>query len=96
MRLPPVLLSILLLAPAACGEFPELEEIVDESSRNARYPKLVPIETLKRRAGETQIDTEAMAQTKTRVESLRERATKLQESPVVDPATQERMKAGVE
>lgn len=94
MRLPFVVIPALFAALSACSDFPELDEAVDDTSRDAPYPKLVPIETITASVPDSQIGPDATLDIETRVNRLRARAARLK-GTVVDGATRERMVAGI-
>ena len=97
LRPAPAVALIAALSAAAlsgCSQFPELEEVEDSAARNAPYPDLVPIESIKATVPDAQTTPETAPDLETRVDSLKARAGRLK-GAVVDGATQERMQAGV-
>ena len=80
---------------AACSAFPERQEDADLAAREAPYPQLVPVETLRTQVPQTDITTESQATLEARITRLRNRATRLK-GTVVDGGTQARMSQGVQ
>jgi hypothetical protein len=85
------------LALVGCAEVPQLDETITPVLDAADYPALVPIETLlvplpppAQRSEELKSDIEA------RRDRLQERASRLNQAPVVDDETETRMQAGVQ
>ena len=95
MRLSFLPIPALFAALGACTQFPELDHTVDSEAQAAGYTDLVPIETIKTAVPETQIEPETQDDLEDRVERLKKRANGLR-GAVVDEATQERMRAGIE
>ncbi len=94
MRLPFVAIPALCAMLGACSEFPELDQVIDNTSRDAPFPKLVPIHTITSSVPDSQIRPDATLDIEMRVSRLRARAARLK-GTVVDGATRERMVAGV-
>ncbi len=95
MRLTLFMLPALVALLGACNQFPELDHTVDSDAQAAGYTDLVPIETIKAAVPETQIEPKTEEDLEDRVERLKKRANGLR-GAVVDEATQERMRAGIE
>ncbi len=83
MRLPLLLILPLVAALSACNEFPELDDTVDS---DARYPALLPIESLTSRAPDPRIKPETAPDTQSRIDRLKSRAARLQ-GDVIDDET---------
>ncbi|MRU14547.1 hypothetical protein FDP25_03785 [Roseovarius sp. A21] len=79
---------------AACSQFPELQDDADLGSRDAPYPQLVPVETLRAQAPQTAVTPESQAALEARITRLRNRAMRLK-GTVVDGGTRARMSQGV-
>ncbi len=88
MRLLPAFLLL-----CACAQFPELDRTQTPGVADAPYPRLVPIGTLLE-AEPARATPEMRAGVLGRVGALRARAARLN-GPVVDAATQARMRRGV-
>ena len=78
-----------------CNDFPQLNDGVDDATRDAKYPKLVPVETIQARFNNPLIDEDISPELEARVARLKARANRLR-GGVVDQDTRERFKAGVE
>ena len=86
---------ILPLALMACTQFPELDGVVSDAGKNAKYPKLRPINTLLAQTASTGPSAEETISTiDARIAALQNRAAALQ-GAVVDQDTQNRMQNGV-
>jgi|TARA_B110000483_G_scaffold177904_1_gene210400 hypothetical protein len=86
---------ILPLALVACTQFPELDGAVSDAGKDAKYPKLLPVDTLLAQSNSTGPSPEEAASTlSARLAALQNRAAQLRGS-VVDSSTQKRMKDGV-
>lgn len=79
-----------LAALTACSQFPELDEAVSDSARDAPYTELVPIETLQAQAPQAAIDDTTQEVVEGRAERLRARASALKPD-VIDEESQSRM-----
>ncbi len=88
---PVIMVSITL---AACSQFPQLDETVDSQARRAAYPDLIPIEDIYTRIPDTRIYPDTPLRLEDRVSRLRARAARLR-GTVIDGATRQRMRAGV-
>lgn len=95
MRLTLLPIPALLAALGACTQFPELDHTVDSDAQAAGYTDLVPIETIKSAIPETQIEPETQEDLEDRVARLKARSKRMR-GAVVDDATQERMREGIE
>ena len=86
---------ILPLALVSCTQFPELDGAVSDAGKDAKYPKLLPVDTLLAQSNLTGPSPEEAASTlSARLAALQNRAAQLRGS-VVDSSTQKRMKDGV-
>lgn len=86
---------VLPFALLGCTQFPELDSAVSEHGQNAKYPALVPFETLLAQSGNASSTPEQTASTlSARVLALQIRAARLRGS-VVDANTRKRMQNGV-
>ena len=81
-------------ALAACSQFPELQEDAALGGRDAPYPDLVPVETLRAQAPDAAITPESQTGMEARITRLRSRAARLK-GTVVDGGTRARMSQGV-
>ena len=82
-------------ALTACSQFPQLDDTVSTSARNAAYPDLVPVENIQNQVPEARIEaTDAMDAT-ARAARLKARAARLK-GAILDDATRQRMDAGVQ
>lgn len=89
------LLSLISAATiAACSQFPELDNDAALGAREAPYPDLVPVETLRAQVPETAITPDNQTAVEARIARLRARAARLQ-GTVVDSGTRARMSQGV-
>ena len=86
---------VLILGLSACSQFPELDESVDSQARDAPYPDLVRVETLKANLPDTRIEPDAADDVESRVERLRARAARLK-GTVIDGQSRERLQAGLQ
>ena len=84
-----------MIALAACAQFPELEEVVSESARNAPYAKLGPIEDLQATAPEATITEATGDAIEARASRLKARASAL-DSDVIGEASQSRLEKATE
>ncbi|QYX58143.1 hypothetical protein K1T73_07205 [Roseovarius sp. SCSIO 43702] len=96
MRLSRPLLPALALSLAACTQFPEVDASISDTARAADYPALVPLDTLKARMDAPSLDPASARDLDTRAARLKARAAALQRRSVIDPATRERMRRGVQ
>ena len=86
---------ILPLALMACTQFPELDDAVFNVGKDAKYPKLLPVDALLAQSNSTGPSPAETASTlSARIAALQNRAAQLRGS-VVDANTQNRMKDGV-
>lgn len=86
---------LLLIALAACTEFPALEGTVAPASANAQAPELVPLAPLLAQANATDRGAaEVETALSPRLANLRARAARLR-GPVIPPAARARMLRGV-
>ncbi len=85
---------ILVGLASACAQFPELDGEISQNAAEKPYPKLLPVETLHMSTPEPRITPETGADIQTRVDALQRRADAIR-GPVIDPATRQRMEAGV-
>jgi len=91
MRLP----LVLLMALAACTQFPELDGTFDPDAAGTTPPALVPLEPILARASSANTAAEiSIATFDGRISNLHNRATALR-GPVIDLATRSRMLRGV-
>jgi hypothetical protein len=79
---------------AACTQFPELQDDADLAAREAPYPQLVPVETLRAQAPQSAITDDSQTTLQARITRLRNRAMRLK-GTVVDGGTRARMSQGV-
>jgi len=84
-----------LIAVAGCSQFPELEASVTDETRDAPYPKLVPLETLQARIGDERITPEMGQTVQVRATRLKSRAARLRRT-IIDDSTRSRMRNGVD
>lgn len=91
------LLASLIAAAAlsACSQFPELDDSLGAEARSARYPDLVPVETLRAGLSEPRITDQTTASLEARVTNLRARAARLR-GTVLDSASRARLSQPVE
>jgi len=86
---------ILPLALMACTQFPELDGPVFNAGKDAKYPKLLPVDALLAQSNSTGPSPEETASTlSARIAALQDRAAQLRGS-VVDTNTQNLIKNGV-
>ena len=86
---------ILPLALVACTQFPELDGAVSDAGKDAKYPKLLPVDTLLAQSNSAGPSPEETASTlSARLAALQNRAAQLRSS-VLDANTQNRMTDGV-
>lgn len=93
LRLAPWLL--ILAGVAGCAQFPELDSALTDRARQAPYPELLPVETLKARVDAPRISETAAEDMAARVAGLKARAAALRRT-VIDGATRARMQDGVD
>ncbi|WP_306152807.1 hypothetical protein [Roseovarius sp. MMSF_3281] len=79
---------------AACSQFPELADDAALGSREAPYPDLVPVETLRGQVPDAAISPDSQPALDARITRLRARAARLK-GTVVDRGTRARMSQGV-
>lgn len=85
----------LLLALAACTEFPALDGTVAPADANAPYPDLVPLAPLLAQADANDRGAaDVQAALNPRLAALRTRAARLR-GPVIAPAIRDRMLRGI-
>ena len=87
-----ILLSVGFLA--GCSDFPQLDNAVSETARNADFPQLVPKSQLLANARDVQISPQTTAGIINRAGSLQARAARLR-SPVLSSATRARLQAAM-
>ena len=89
-RTGPVIAAIVITAVGACSDLPMMPDAVSDTG----YPALVPADQITGRVPRPSPETGGAAPTQARAEGLRPRAARLA-GPVIDDATRERMKTGV-
>ncbi|WP_425038451.1 hypothetical protein [Primorskyibacter sp. S187A] len=90
----PLLSLCAALGLAACAQFPQLDAVEEGGVDTAPYPQLLPLEQLTEGPALTatpQVRSGILA----RAESLRARAARLSNRPVIDTTTRRRMARGV-
>ncbi|MFD1508930.1 hypothetical protein [Lacimonas salitolerans] len=94
-RLPhPLLPLALVVALAACAQFPELDTQTNDIDPNAPYPALVPLEPLVAQADAPRITDADTSATEARVAGLRGRADRLRRTGI-DAASRARLQQTV-
>lgn len=89
-------IGLCCLVLAGCTQVPELGAVVAPDLRAADYPALIPLGPDLRAAVDPGAEAEAASRAlEARRDRLRRRAERLARTEVVDPASRERMKAGV-
>lgn len=81
---------VLVLGIGGCAQFPELEGLVDDATRSAPYPDLVPLGPILSRADAGAPARDPGAGVLARAAALEARAARLR-GPVIDAATRARM-----
>lgn len=81
-----VIAGLLLTCVAGCADFPELDDRFDETSRQAAYPDLVPVETLTGALAPLRIAADTQDRLEMRVAALRARADRLRGSVIDAPS----------
>ena len=93
--MPRLCLAVCLLL-AACVDVPEIGDRIPPESRDAAYPSLIPLDGLEPGPADPAAEAEeAERQLAARAAALKARAARLGQGPVIDPATEDRMRAGV-
>ncbi|EDM71652.1 hypothetical protein RAZWK3B_19906 [Roseobacter sp. AzwK-3b] len=90
-----VFLAFAALLSAGCTQLPALDDAIDPALRDAPYPQLVPIETLRASAPAPDLGDEDRSEIDARTATLRARAATLR-GAVIDPDTRDRMARGVQ
>lgn len=87
----PVLFCLIL---GACAQFPELDGTVAPDLRDADFPALVPLESLRVTNGRVIANpAETTQNLEARIAGLRARAAALQRRDIVDASTEQRLEA---
>ena len=79
---------------AACSDFPQLDESVTPTARNAEYPRLMPIDQIISGAKDVQITEATISTLNGHIARLRGRASRLSR-PVIDAGTRARLQAAI-
>lgn len=90
--LPALVLTAALLA--GCNDFPQLDDAISTTARNADYPTLLPIDQVISGANDVQITEKTVSALMGRIAALRGRAARLRR-PVIDTRTRARMRAAI-
>ena len=94
MRLRPAVFAALIMIVTGCSQFPELDDAVDDSTREAPYMALVPVENLQRRIDDPRIEDDTQSTLEARAAQLKGRAARLR-GTVIDDGARQRMADGV-
>lgn len=91
-----LIVMIAMVGLGACAAFPQIDGTIDEASKAADFPTLLPLDPLLALANDatTQITTANTADFDASIATLRGRAARLR-GPVIDAATLTRMRRGV-
>ena len=79
---------------AGCSDFPQLDNAVSETARNADFPGIVPKSQILANANDVQISPQTTAGIRNRASGLRARAARLR-GPVLSSATRARLRAAM-
>ncbi|MCZ4353334.1 hypothetical protein O4H61_12465 [Roseovarius aestuarii] len=78
----------------ACAPFPQLDNTVSDTLRDAPYPQLVPLDALDTQMAQPRLTDQSMTAMEARIQRLRTRASRLR-GTVIDSPTRQRMSRGV-